>query len=126
MSYLVVGELCQKIRIVGESFNLHTNTIHIDTQQLSPIGAEGDLLDTISIDQFQKVRVTDIRWLAVRVLLNDWDITARRNRGGGGHIRHESTRTIALRPVERALWDESTGLVGKYKCREKGGCELHC
>mmetsp|Transcript_27199 Transcript_27199/g.39835 ORF Transcript_27199/g.39835 Transcript_27199/m.39835 type:complete len:387 (+) Transcript_27199:1186-2346(+) len=57
---LVASELCQKLRIVGESLKLNTCSIGINSKKLGSIGREGDLLDTVAIDKFEEVRVTHI------------------------------------------------------------------
>mmetsp|Transcript_3420 Transcript_3420/g.5643 ORF Transcript_3420/g.5643 Transcript_3420/m.5643 type:complete len:320 (+) Transcript_3420:2563-3522(+) len=57
---LVGGELCQKIRIVGERLKLNTSSIGINSKELSSVSGEGNLLDTVAIDKFEEVRVTHI------------------------------------------------------------------
>ena len=49
--YLVGGELGEEIGVVGECFDFETGSVDIDPEQLSSIGAKGNLFDLVAIDQ---------------------------------------------------------------------------
>jgi hypothetical protein len=70
----VSGQLREQIGIIGKTFNLESRSIDVDSQKLGTVGGKGDLFNLVGIDQFQKIRVPDIRGLAVGILSNDGKI----------------------------------------------------
>jgi hypothetical protein len=70
-TYLVVCQLRQQIRIIWKRFYLQTRSIYIDSQELCAVRAKGNLFHAVSIDELQKVTVTDVVGLSVGILLND-------------------------------------------------------
>jgi hypothetical protein len=128
LSYFVLGKCGQETGIIGESFNLDADTIHIHTQQLGSIGGEGNFLNSIGIDKSQKVRVSDIGRTNSRSL-NDGELD---RFGNWWHVHihgQEAPNVITSLAVrsgkKRSVRSKCCDLFGHEESEDGGDGELH-
>ena len=136
----MAGELGEEIGIIGESLNLEASAVGIDTEELSTIRGEGDLLDAVGLDEAEEIAVANGAG-STAAALDDGEVVGRvgddggLEGGGGGHVHvhgHEATAATSAAigtGVETGGGLEGDGIaeeVGGGQ-NEDGGCgELHC
>ena len=137
-TYLVAGKLGEEIGIIGESLDLEPSAVGIDTEELSAIGREGDLLDAIGLDEAEEIRIPNGTG-STAAALDDGEVVSSvgddggLEGGGGGQVHvhgHEATAAAAASTgVQTGGGLEGDGIaeeVGGGQNEDGGGGELHC
>ena len=136
----MAGKLGEEIGIIGESLNLEPSAVGIDTEELSAIGREGDLLDAVGLDEAEEIGIPDGAG-STAAALDDGEVVSSvgddggLEGGGGGHVHvhgHEAAAAAGAAigtGVEAGGGLEGDGIaeeVGGGQNEDGGGGELHC
>ena len=136
----MVGKLGEEVGIIGESLNLEPSAVGINTEELSAIRREGDLLDAIGLDEAEEIRIPDGTG-STAATLDDGEVVSSvgddggLEGGGGGHVHvhgHEAAAAAGAAigtGIEAGGGLEGDGVaeeVGGGQNEDGGGGELHC
>ena len=116
-THLVAGKLCEQVGIVGEGLDGYAGAIIVNSQQLGPVGREGDLLDAIGLDELEEVRIADRGGCSARRL----DDLGDGARGGGRRRVHSHGEGRCRRGP--AVRRRRQGCEGLRRREEEGGDE---
>jgi hypothetical protein len=82
---LVLGELRQQVRVVGQGLDGDADAVNVDAQQLRPVAAEGNFFDAVGVHELDEVAVPD-RGGGVPVRLDGRHVSFGRGRGRRGRV----------------------------------------